>query len=341
MKPPDDSYDGMPAEKDRCAGHTVLEDILFPGIEPYRSGHLAVDGMHALYWEECGNPSGEPVLFLHGGPGGGIVPKHRRFFNPDHFRIVLFDQRGAGQSTPAGEVRNNTTQLLVDDIERLRLLLGIDRWLVFGGSWGATLALAYGERHPEHCSGFVLRGVFLCGQGEIDWFLHGMGLFFPEAHAAFVAELPEEERADLLNAYAIRLFGHDGTAGLRAARAWSLYEARCSYLYPHPQAGDDRSAEAHSLSIGRLEAHYFLNNGFLQEGELIANLEKISHLPAAIVQGRYDMICPPATAQRLHVAWPGALLHMVPDAGHAAFEPGIAAALVAATEYFRQRQRFT
>ena len=331
----------MPAEMDASAGHDALEGILFPGIEPYRSGQLAVDSLHTLYWEECGNPAGEPVLFLHGGPGGGISPRHRRFFDPEHYRIVLFDQRGAGRSTPAGEVRDNTTQLLVDDVERLRTLLGIGRWLVFGGSWGATLALAYGERHPERCSGFVLRGVFLCSQGEIDWFMHGMGLFFPEAHAAFVAELPEDERGDLLGGYAQRLFGDDFEASLRAARAWSMYEGRCAYLQPNPHAPGGLAADALSLAIGRLEAHYFLNTGFLEDGELLANLDRISHLPAAIVQGRYDMICPPATAQRLHAAWPGSRLHMVADAGHAASEPGIAAALVGATEQFRLLRRFT
>ena len=309
---------------------------LFPPIEPYRSGHLPVDDLHTLYWEECGNPDGEPVVFLHGGPGGGISAKHRQFFDPAHYRIVLFDQRGAGQSTPHGEVRDNTTQLLVGDIERLREMLGIPRWLVFGGSWGSTLALAYGQQHPERCTGFILRGIFLCTQAEIDWFLHGMGLFFPEAHADFVAEVPQHERADLLQAYARRLFGADMDAALHAARSWSAYEGRCAFLHPNADAVTELGADALSLSIGRLEAHYFLHAGFLEDGQLLQDMGKIAHLPATIVQGRYDMVCPPANAYRLHQAWPGSRLVVVGDAGHSASEPGIAAALVSATEAWRE-----
>jgi proline iminopeptidase len=316
----------------------LLERILFPAIAPYRSGTLQVDGLHTLYWEECGNPAGEPVLFLHGGPGGGLSPRHRRFFDPAHYRIVLFDQRGAGQSTPVGEVRNNTTHLLVDDIERLRDMLNIERWLVFGGSWGATLALAYGEQHPARCAGFILRGVFLCTQEEIDWFMAGMGKFFPEAHAAFLAEVLPSGRGDVLNAYAERLFGDDAAAMLRAARAWSLYESRCAYLNPHADASGD--SDAACLAIARLEAHYFLNAGFIEDQSLIKGLERISHLPACIVQGRYDMICPPLTALQVHANWPGSRLEMIGDAGHAASEPGIAAALVKATEQFRLHGRF-
>jgi proline iminopeptidase len=317
----------------------TLESVLFPVIEPYRSGTLPVDRLHTLYWEECGNPDGEPVLFLHGGPGGGLSPRHRRFFDPAHYRIVLFDQRGAGQSTPLGEVRDNTTPLLVDDIEQLREMLGIQRWLVFGGSWGATLALAYGERHPERCSGFILRGVFLCSQEEIDWFMTGMGKFFPEAHAAFAAEVLPFEPGDLLNAYAERLFGNDTAAMLRAARAWSLYESRCAYLHPQPESATGDSDVA-CLAIARLEAHYFLNAGFMEAQALLTNLERICHLPACIVQGRYDMICPPVTAMRVHANWPGSRLDIIADAGHAASEPGIAAALVRATEQFRLQRHF-
>ena len=308
---------------------------LFPAIEPYRSGRLAVDDLHTLYWEECGNPEGEPVLFLHGGPGGGLSPRHRRFFNPAHYRIVLFDQRGAGQSTPLGEVRANTTQLLVADIERLREMLGIARWLVFGGSWGSTLALAYGQQHAQRCTGFILRGIFLCCRAEIDWFMNGMALFFPEAHAAFAAEVGAEERGNLLQAYALRLFGDDAAAGRQAARAWSIYEGRCAFLRPNAEAIADVGADAVSLGIGRLEAHYFLHAGFLEEGQLLAHLHRIAHLPAVIVQGHYDVICPPASAYRLHQAWPGSRLTVVEDAGHAASEPGTAAALVAATEQWR------
>jgi proline iminopeptidase len=318
----------------------AVESILFPPIEPYRRGRLAVDDMHTLYWEECGNPQGLPVLFLHGGPGGGLSPRHRRFFDPAHYRIVLFDQRGAGQSTPLGEYRNNTTPLLVEDIERLRAMLGIEQWLVFGGSWGSTLALAYGEAHPQRCLGFVLRGIFLCTPAEIDWFMHGIRWFFPEAHAQFVAPIPEAERGDLLHAYEKRLFSEDPTVYLPAARIWSRYEGSCLYLRPNAEAVADASSDVVSLGIGRLEAHYFLHRGFMQEDQLIRDIARIRHLPAVIVQGRYDVVCPPASAHRLHQAWPGAKLHMIADAGHAAAEPGIAAALIAATEQFRKRRAF-
>ena len=313
---------------------------LFPTIEPYRSGHLPVDDLHAIYWEECGNPDGEPVLFLHGGPGGGVSPRHRRFFDPSHYRIVLFDQRGAGQSTPHGEVRANTTHLLVADIERLRNMLGIPRWLLFGGSWGATLALAYGQQHPQRCAGFILRGIFLFTRAEVDWFMNGMRLFFPEAHAAFAAEVPQEERADLLQAYAKRLFGDDKAVALHAAHNWSSYEGRCAFLLPNAEAVAELDTDAVSLSIARLEAHYFLHAGFLDEGQLLRNMANIAHLPAVIVQGRYDVICPPVSAYSLHQAWPDSRLVMVPNAGHSASETGITDALVAATEAWRKHGVF-
>jgi proline iminopeptidase len=319
---------------------TLDNQSLFPPIQPTRSGRLPVDDKHMLYWEECGNPDGQPVLFLHGGPGGGTSPQHRRFFDPAHYRIVLFDQRGAGQSTPLGEYRNNTTPLLIGDIEQLREMLGIRQWLLFGGSWGSTLALAYGEAHPERCLGFILRGIFLCTRAEIDWFLNGMRWFFPEAHAEFVAPIPESERGDLLQAYATRLFSDDPAVYEPAARAWSRYEGSCAYLRASPEAIADCSADAVSLGIGRLEAHYFLHEGFLAEDQLIHGLDRIHHLPAVIVQGRYDMVCPPMTAYRLHAAWPNARLRVIADAGHSAHEPGTAAALVAATEQFRTQCAF-
>ncbi|MBK4735115.1 prolyl aminopeptidase [Noviherbaspirillum pedocola] len=324
--------------------HTIAESSqdapLFPPIEPYRSGMLAVDAIHTLYWEECGNPQGEPVLFLHGGPGGGISPKHRRFFDPSHYRIVLFDQRGAGRSTPLGEVRDNTTPLLVEDIERLRVMLGIERWLIFGGSWGSTLALAYGQAHPQRCSGFILRGIFLCSAAEIDWFMHGMGLFFPEAHAAFIGAVPEEERDDLLGAYARRLFSEDIAQSRAAARAWSIYEGSCARLLPDAETIADFGSDAVAIGIGRLEAHYFLHGGFLASGALLQGVDRIRHLPAIIVQGRYDVVCPPATAYKLARSWPQARLRVIADAGHSASEPGIMAALVEATEAFRMRRGF-
>lgn len=301
---------------------------------------LAVDDIHTLYWEECGNPQGEPVLFLHGGPGAGLSPKHRRFFDPAHYRIVLFDQRGAGRSTPLGEIRNNTTSLLVADIERLRIMLGIERWLVFGGSWGSTLALAYGQAHAARCSGFILRGIFLCTRAEIDWFLNGMQWFFPEVHAQFEQQIPQEERGDLLRAYAQRLFADDPAIYMPAARAWGRYEGSCLYLRPQPEAIDEFATDTVSVGIGRLEAHYFLNDGFFSEDQLVRQVERIRHLPATIIQGRYDVVCPPSSAYRLHQAWPQAKFHMIADAGHAGLEPGIAAALVAATEQFKRRRSF-
>jgi proline iminopeptidase len=318
----------------------ATEQILFPSIEPYRTGMLAVDDIHTLYWEECGNPNGVPVLFLHGGPGSGLTPRHRRFFDPAYYRIVLFDQRGAGKSTPLGEYRNNTTQLLIDDIERIRQMLGIDQWLVFGGSWGSTLALTYGQAHPEYCTGFVLRGIFLCTPAEIDWFLNGIKWFYPEVHAQFVEQIPEQERGDVLHAYAKRLFSDDPAVYLPAARTWSRYEGSSLFLRPDPEAVEDFSSEAVSLGLARLEAHYFLNDGFLNDDQLVRNVDRIRHLPAVIVQGRYDMVCPPLSAYRLHQAWPQAKLHMIADAGHAATEPGTAAALVTATEQFKSKRSF-
>ncbi|MBT9507420.1 prolyl aminopeptidase [Rhodoferax sp.] len=314
----------------------VAAVAVYPPLEPYRSGRLAVDALHTVYWEECGNPRGVPVLFLHGGPGAGLSPRHRQLFDPAHYRIVLFDQRGAGQSTPLGEFRQNTTQLLLQDIEQLRTMLDIEAWLVFGGSWGSTLALAYGEAHPQRCTGFILRGIFLCTPTEIDWFMNGIGWFFPQEHARFAAPIPEPERGDLLRAYARRLFSDDASENLLAARAWSRYEGSCLHLLPQPEMADELESDRVALGVGRLEAHYFLNKGFLDEDQLIRNVDRIRHLPAVIIQGRYDVVCPPASAWRLHQAWPQATFQMVEGAGHAAFEPGIVRALVAATEQFKR-----
>jgi proline iminopeptidase len=313
-----------------------MTPTLYPPIAPYRSGFLPVDAMHTLYWEESGNPQGTPVLFLHGGPGSGSSPRHRQFFDPAYYRIVVFDQRGAGQSTPLGETRNNTTPLLVDDIEQLRRFLEIAQWLVFGGSWGSTLALAYGQAHPQRCTGFVLRGIFLCTPPEIDWFLNGMQWFFPKEHARFVLDIAPAERGDLLQAYAKRLFSDDAAQSLQAARAWSRYEGSCLHLLPHPEVADAFGEDAVALGVGRLEAHYFVNKGFFTDDQLVRGVDAIRHLPAIIVQGRYDVVCPPRTAWRLHQAWPEAKLHMVEDAGHSAAEPGIARALVAATDQFKR-----
>jgi proline iminopeptidase len=313
---------------------------VFPPIEPYRSGRLVVDALHTLYWEECGNPDGVPVLFLHGGPGAGLSPRHRQFFDPTYYRIVLFDQRGAGQSTPLGEVRHNTTQLLVSDMEALRLMLGIEQWLVFGGSWGSTLALAYGQTHPQACLGFVLRGIFLATQPEIDWFFNGIQWFFPKEFERLTADIPPDERADLLQAYARRLFSDDPAQNLQAARTWSRYEGSCLHLLPQPEVAEQFGADGVALGVGRLEAHYFLHQAFLEDDQLIRNIDHIRHLPAIIVQGRYDVVCPLRTAWRLHLAWPEAGFEIIEDAGHAAFEPGIARVLVAATERFRRTGGF-
>lgn len=321
--------------------NTPENTLMFAPIEPYRHGMLAVDDLHTLYWEESGNPDGQPVLFLHGGPGGGTSPTHRRFFDPAHYRIVLFDQRGAGKSTPLGEYRQNTTALLIADIERLREMLGIEQWLVFGGSWGSTLALAYGEAFPDRCLGFVLRGIFLCTKAEVDWFVNGMKYFYPEVHQQFANLIPAEERGNLLQAYVRRLFCDDAKQVREAARTWSRYEGSCLFLEPQAQAIEDFESDEVSMGIGRLEAHYMANGAFMEEDQLIKNIHKIRHLPAVIVQGRYDVICPPVSAYRLHQAWPSAKLHMIKDAGHAAMEPGIATELVRATEQFKRHAKFS
>lgn len=309
---------------------------LFPEIEPSASGRLQVDPPHELYWEECGALDGLPVLFLHGGPGAGASPSSRRFFDPRGYRIVLFDQRGAGRSTPAGSIEANTTQHLVADIEALRLERGIEKWVVFGGSWGALLALAYAQSHPEHCLGLILRGIFLGSRTEIDWFLTGMRRFFPEAWRAFAQHLPTSERNDLLASYHRRLTDPDPAVHLPAARAWSRYEAACSTLIPRDEPLHTLDDPDTALRLARIEAHYFTHGCFLHEGALLAGAKRLADLPGVIVQGRYDMVCPPQSAHALASAWPRARFEIVPDAGHSATEPGIVEALVAATERFRK-----
>ena len=311
---------------------TVSRPILHPPLEPYRRGRLAVDALHTLPWEESGNPRGIPVVFLHGGPGGGTSPRHRQFFDPAFYRIVLFDQRGAGHSSPPGELRNNTTQHLVADMETLREHLQIERWVVFGGSWGSTLALAYGEAHPGRCLGFVLRGIFLGRQSELDWFMHGMGQFFPDVRKRFVEALPPAERGDLLTNYYRRLTDPNPSVYLPAAHAWSTYEGACSSLLPNTEIIAHFDDDGAALALSRIEAHYFVNRIFLPEGVLLDNIDAIRDLPSIIVQGRYDIVCPPISAYDLHAAWPEAELNIVSDAGHSAWEPGITRELVAATE---------
>jgi proline iminopeptidase len=288
-----------------------------------------------MYWEECGNPAGIPVVFLHGGPGAGSAPNHRRFFDPAAYRIVVFDQRGAGRSTPLGEIADNTTPHLVADIECLREHLGIARWLVFGGSWGSTLALAYGQAHPDRCLGFVLRGIFLCRRSEIDWFLYGLRTLFPEAWEAFVAPIPRAERGDLLAAYYRRLVDPDPAVHMPAAHAWSIYEGSCSTLLPSAETVSYFAGDVVALGLARIEAHYFTHDIFLPENALLDDVGRIRHLPCTIVQGRYDAVCPIVTADDLRRAWPEARYVVVPDAGHSAWEPGICAELVRATESFK------
>ncbi|HTW52748.1 MAG TPA: prolyl aminopeptidase [Stellaceae bacterium] len=309
---------------------------LFPPIEPYRTGRLRLDSRHTMYWEESGNPKGTPVLFLHGGPGAGATPVHRRFFDPAHWRIVIYDQRGGGRSTPLGETADNTPAHLVADIEALRRELGIAKWVVFGGSWGSTLALLYAEADPASCRGLILRGIFLARQAEIDWFLYGIAAVFPEAWRAFAGFVGEAERGDLLAAYYRRLIDPDPRIHMPAARAWSLYEGACSTLLPNPETiaafGEDRLA----LGLARIEAHFFSHHLFSGADDLITRIARIRHLPGIIVQGRYDMVCPIRGADELARAWPEAEYIIVPDAGHSAMEPGIREQLVLAAERMKR-----
>ena len=324
----------MAPEANRRNGETLP---LYPAIESRQGGLLDTGSVHRLYWEESGSASGVPVVFLHGGPGAGASPVHRQFFDPGHYRIVIFDQRGAGRSTPLGGLEANTTPDLVADMERLREHLGIERWIIFGGSWGSALALAYAEHHPERCLALVLRGIFLGRPTEIDWFLYGIRNVFPESWRAFAGFIPEEERGDLLAAYGRRLVDPDPAVHMPAARRWSVYEGSCSTLLPNPALVADFASDRVALGLARIEAHYFSNRLFLPDGFLLANIDRIRHLPAVIVQGRYDAVCPTVTADDLHRAWPEAEYHVVADSGHSAFEPGIRSRLVRAMDEMRGR----
>jgi proline iminopeptidase len=311
----------------------------YPPIEPYRTGFLPVTDGHTLYFEESGNPNGKPAVFLHGGPGGGTDGKQRRFFDPAVYRIVLFDQRGCGKSTPFASLEANTTWHLVADIERLREHLGIERWQVFGGSWGSTLALAYAETHPARVTELVLRGIFLVRKWEIDWFYQsGCSYLFPDAWEDFLRPIPEAERGDLVAAYHKRLTGDDKKARMEAAHAWSTWEGRTSYLLPNPAVlsrhGEDDFADA----FARIECHYFVNDCWLSgDRALLDNVHKIRHIPCVIVQGRYDVVCPMESAWALKKAWPEAELLISLDAGHSAFEAGNISGLVTATDRFKNR----
>ncbi|MBN9168243.1 MAG: prolyl aminopeptidase [Myxococcales bacterium 68-20] len=314
--------------------------VLYPDIEPYRTGRLQVGGAHEIYFEESGNPNGKPVVFLHGGPGGGTEPKHRRYFDPKAYRIVLFDQRGCGRSTPFASLEDNTTWDLVADIEKLRTHLEIERWQVFGGSWGSTLALAYAETHPERVTELVLRGIFLLRREEIRWFYQeGASWVFPDAWHDYNAHIPEAERGDLLRAYYARLTCPDPEVQRAAAKVWSVWEGRTSCLIPNPELIARTAGDDFSLAFARIESHYFVNDGWLTSGRQLlapANVDKLRKIPGVIVQGRYDVVCPAKSAWDLHVAWPEADFRIVPDAGHAASEPGIVHELVSATDRFRR-----
>jgi len=308
---------------------------LYPALEPYKVQRLKVSALHELHVEESGNPEGKPVIFLHGGPGGGTSPKHRRYFDPDMYRIILFDQRGCGRSTPYAEVRENGTWDLVADMERIREHLGIERWMVFGGSWGATLGLAYAEAHPQRVTELILRGIFLLRQREVDWlYQEGASRIFPDAWEPYRDAIPKAERGDFLQAYAKRLLSDDPAVNLPAAKAWSIWEGATSKLIPDPDFIASYGDEATTLAFARIECSYFLNKGWMDEAQLLRDAPKLKGIPGTIVQGRYDMVCPIESAWALSKAWPEADLVIVPDAGHSAYEPGISRALVAATDRF-------
>jgi proline iminopeptidase len=312
------------------------EDVLFPPIEPYDSGYLAVDELHEIYWEVCGNAKGVPVVFLHGGPGAGSTRDHRRFYDPQFYRIILLDQRGAGRSKPLAELTNNSPTHLINDLEKLRNLLNIDRWLIFGGSWGSTLAIAYGEAYPERCLGFVLRGIFLMRPEEIEWFILGVRRFFPETWERFSNFIPEDERGNLLKAYYKYLHDPDPQVQMQTAKLFSRTEAEISSLLPNQKLVEAYQESIPAIGLARMETHFMLNYAEELGKSLLANVHKIAHLPAMIVQGRYDMCCPPVSAYELAKAWKNAEFIMIEDAGHSASEPGIRRRLVAATEKFKQ-----
>ncbi|MEL6493614.1 MAG: prolyl aminopeptidase [Cyanobacteria bacterium J06623_7] len=312
-----------------------MRDLYSP-IEPYNQGKLKVSELHTIHYEESGNPDGKPVIFLHGGPGGGITPMYRQYFDPHQWRIVIFDQRGCGQSTPYAELRENTTWDLVADIEKLRQKLSIDRWVVFGGSWGSTLSLAYAQTHPDRCKGLILRGIFMLRTAEIRWFYQeGANHIYPDAWQEYLKPIPLEERSDLLSAYYRRLTSEDRQVRLEAARAWSVWEASTSKLIPSPASKERFGQAEFAEAFARIECHYFVNKGFFdRENLLLENVKRIAHLPGVIVQGRYDVVCPMISAWELHQAWPSAEFIVINDAGHSVSEPGIKDALIEASDRF-------
>jgi len=313
-------------------------NTLFPEIQPYVQHTFSVDPPHVLHIEECGNPLGIPVVFVHGGPGAGCEDYHRRFFDPSVYRIILFDQRGCGRSTPHASLEGNTTQALVDDMERIRAHLGIEQWLLFGGSWGSTLSLVYAETHPERVLGLVLRGIFLCRSHEIEWFYQqGASRLFPEYWQDYVAPIPREERLDLVKAFYSRLTSDNEMVRMSAAKAWSLWEGRTSTLRPSGAVVEHFGNPYTALSLARIECHYFINDSFLEPNQILRDAGRLADIPGVIVHGRYDVVCPVENAWQLHQAWPGADLNIIPDAGHSASEPGTIDALITATNDFAER----
>ncbi|USE35354.1 prolyl aminopeptidase [Endozoicomonas sp. SCSIO W0465] len=311
---------------------------LYPAIKPYATRHLQVDDIHEVYIEECGSQDGIPVLFVHGGPGAGCTERDRRFFDPEKYRIVLFDQRGCGRSRPHAELEQNNTPLLIDDMELIRKSLGVEQWLVFGGSWGSTLSLLYAQAHPKRVSGLVVRGVFLSRSQDLDWlYKNGASRVFPDHWAHFLELIPESERGDLLEAYYQRLFGEDELARMNAAKHWSLWEGNTATLRPNHELVDHFADPHLALSLSRIECHYFRHNSFITPNQIIDKMNLISAIPGVIVHGRYDMICPLDNAQTLADHWPEANLQIIRDAGHASCEPGIVDALVRATDDFARR----
>lgn len=310
---------------------------LYPTIEPYRSGYLRVSNTHEIYWEESGNPKGKPALFVHGGPGAGAGAQSRRFFDPTAYRIIVFDQRGCGRSRPQANLEDNTTWHLVSDMEALRNFLHVEQWLVFGGSWGSTLTLAYAQTYPERVSALVLRGIFLLRHWELQWFYqHGASAIYPDQFADYVAAIPETERHDLIRAFHKRLVSSNYNEQLAAAKAWAIWEAATSFLIPNEENINNWGESDFAITVARIECHYFINKGFFDsENQLLNNLDRIRHIPGVIVQGRYDVVCPMQTAWELHQRWPEAQFHITPNAGHSAYEPANTDALIRATDQFR------